>query len=288
MLCNLSRASVFSHGQCPEGLRCCSRETNPSEAERQADMIRLSIENLRRLGIEHMAYSRNNNSRLMMSWNPLHSMSPEDRRDFLQNILVSKTIVKKVTDEGDGRDALLDDHIVMKAPTRKTSLLLVDLMDDQSTTKEVSLEPSCSICMNDYSEGEILCWSQNSRCRHCFHRDCAIEWLMSHEECPLCRSNYLSLDEDGEGADGEDLSSWRGPTTLRNHNVHANEDASSLFQGMHLFYILSQLQTLANAATNPAVPVEGIELPSSRQGNVEDQVPTDDSALAAARPSRND
>jgi Ring finger domain len=251
-------------------------------------MIRLSIENLRRLGIEHMAYSRNNNSRLMMSWNPLHSMSPEDRRDFLQNILVSKTIVKKVTDEGDGRDALLDDHIVMKAPTRKTSLLLVDLMDDQSTTKEVSLEPSCSICMNDYSEGEILCWSQNSRCRHCFHRDCAIEWLMSHEECPLCRSNYLSLDEDGEGADGEDLSSWRGPTTLRNHNVHANEDASSLFQGMHLFYILSQLQTLANAATNPAVPVEGIELPSSRQGNVEDQVPTDDSALAAARPSRND
>ena len=248
-------------------------------------MIRLSIDNIRRLGIEHMAYSRNNNPRWMMSWNPLQNMSPEDRREFLQNVLVSKKLMKKGTSEGDGHDASMDDYSVMKAPTRKTSLLLVDLMDDRCTTKEVSLEPSCSICLNDYAEGEILCWSQNSRCRHCFHRDCAIEWLMSHEECPLCRNNYLSLDDDGEGGDAEDSRT----DTSRTQNVPANEDPSSLFQGMHLFYILGQLQNLANDATNRVISVEGIELPDSRRGDVEEGAALDDDAAeATGRPNGND
>jgi len=108
---------------------------------------------------------------------------------------------------------------------------------------------------------------------------------MSHEECPLCRNNYLSLDdEDGEGGDAEDSR----PVTSRTQDVLANEDPSSLFQRMHLFYILSQLQNLANDTTNRAITIEGIELPDSRRGNVETGAALDADAESAARTNEND
>lgn len=271
------RAPVLCRRRFPRFFRCCCcREDEQVEAEREAEIIRISIENLRRLGLEHRGnFPQNNNSRLMMTWNPLQSMSAEDRREFLQNMLVSRKIVK-VSGDDDGTSSIDD-----KSVTRKSTLLLADLMDEKSTTKVVSVEP-CSICLTDYSEGEILCWSQNSQCQHCFHRDCAMEWLMSHEECPLCRSNYLSLDGDDDDEDlNRELPSSRSSRrrSRRSHTgnhsgpadgtIRSQEEASSLFRGMHLFYILNQLQTLAETQPNATIRLEGIELSAGRRGNVE-------------------
>jgi len=54
----------------------------------------------------------------------------------------------------------------------------------------------CSICLSTYDEGEEICWSPNPQCSHAFHKDCIVEWLMRHKECPNCRIDYLASNDD--------------------------------------------------------------------------------------------
>lgn len=46
-------------------------------------------------------------------------------------------------------------------------------------------EHSCSICMNNFSEGEN---KSVLECSHMFHYECIQEWGKHKQECPLCRS----------------------------------------------------------------------------------------------------
>jgi hypothetical protein len=52
------------------------------------------------------------------------------------------------------------------------TLYLSDVADPKSTSKVVTAEV-CPICLVEYEEGDVLCWSQNSKCHHYFHRG---EW----------------------------------------------------------------------------------------------------------------
>lgn len=54
---------------------------------------------------------------------------------------------------------------------------------------------SCSICLEPYAEGDDICWSKNEKCSHAYHLNCMIDWLMRNDECPLCRENYLEVEE---------------------------------------------------------------------------------------------
>jgi Ring finger domain len=54
-----------------------------------------------------------------------------------------------------------------------------------------SSRPSCAICLKDYVLNDRICWSQNRRCCHHFHRECVEEWLMRHDQCPFCRETYV-------------------------------------------------------------------------------------------------
>jgi len=49
----------------------------------------------------------------------------------------------------------------------------------------------CSICMEEYKKGDMVCWSRKLACYHAFHTDCLEPWLMHHDICPNCRSNIL-------------------------------------------------------------------------------------------------
>jgi Ring finger domain len=60
------------------------------------------------------------------------------------------------------------------------------------------LEP-CSICLTEYNDGDEICWSHNDKCNHFFHKACIQTWLLTHEECPCCRRDFLCLwDEEAE------------------------------------------------------------------------------------------
>ncbi|XP_020594425.1 RING-H2 finger protein ATL67-like [Phalaenopsis equestris] len=47
-------------------------------------------------------------------------------------------------------------------------------------------EGLCSICLNEYKEGQML--KRMPECRHCFHIGCIDSWLRRHGTCPICRS----------------------------------------------------------------------------------------------------
>jgi hypothetical protein len=50
----------------------------------------------------------------------------------------------------------------------------------------------CAICLCQFKPQQLVCESNNPSCRHVFHKDCMIDWLMkNHDECPMCREVYL-------------------------------------------------------------------------------------------------
>ncbi|KDO19275.1 hypothetical protein SPRG_15545 [Saprolegnia parasitica CBS 223.65] len=59
-------------------------------------------------------------------------------------------------------EAFLDQSLHHKAPT--------------------NLDDTCAICLGDFEDTVF-----QLRCGHCFHRDCALHWLVEHATCPLCR-----------------------------------------------------------------------------------------------------
>ena len=68
--------------------------------------------------------------------------------------------------------------------------------EDAATTSShtMSLPQSCSICVEDFVKGDILACSYNKECAHVFHHKCLVPWLMmDHDECPMCRSIFLSF-----------------------------------------------------------------------------------------------
>ena len=57
--------------------------------------------------------------------------------------------------------------------------------------------------MSEYEDGDEISWSHNTNCSHFFHRSCIAEWLLSHEECPCCRFDFLRFDDGDERGDIE-------------------------------------------------------------------------------------
>jgi uncharacterized protein YnzC (UPF0291/DUF896 family) len=56
----------------------------------------------------------------------------------------------------------------------------------------------CAICLEEYSVGSKLVWSSNPQCRHAFHSDCLMTWLLFERGppiCPCCRQKFVDFDE---------------------------------------------------------------------------------------------
>ena len=52
------------------------------------------------------------------------------------------------------------------------------------------LEQTCSICLLEFEEGEAV---TDLTCRHLYHAECASEWLLKKNECPLVSAIHLYL-----------------------------------------------------------------------------------------------
>ncbi|WCJ19137.1 RING/U-box superfamily protein [Euphorbia peplus] len=50
-----------------------------------------------------------------------------------------------------------------------------------------SISGSCSICLAEYNDTDVLLLMPD--CRHFFHFGCIDEWLKMHPTCPICRKS---------------------------------------------------------------------------------------------------
>lgn len=66
---------------------------------------------------------------------------------------------------------------------------------------------ACAICLDEYEPGSRISQSFNRRCKHRFHHECILDWLMNDDTCPCCRQNFLEFCDDGGGESGETESS---------------------------------------------------------------------------------
>uniref|UniRef100_A0A3Q7J6F3 RING-type E3 ubiquitin transferase n=1 Tax=Solanum lycopersicum TaxID=4081 RepID=A0A3Q7J6F3_SOLLC len=60
----------------------------------------------------------------------------------------------------------------------------------QLTEISTSDEDTCSICLDYYSDGQII---GSTDCHHTFHFDCINQWLMQVNSCPICRRTALAV-----------------------------------------------------------------------------------------------
>lgn len=73
---------------------------------------------------------------------------------------------------------------------------------------------SCSVCWEDFSEGEEV---KLLECEHCFHSPCIVPWLELHGTCPVCRKELGkagggagTAQAEGGEAGGEDVGGAAG------------------------------------------------------------------------------
>jgi hypothetical protein len=150
----------------------------------------------------------------------LRSMTLEDRKEYIENLLVSKSIItihteEVASDKGIDKDdgvspSSIVDHASNDEPTenneadvQKSIKVLLGDEKDMSKTSDAVIPDHCPICLVEYQEKDLLVWSQSEKCVHMFHKQCIVEWLLRNRGCPLCRHDYLSLNDDEEEADSE-------------------------------------------------------------------------------------
>mmetsp|Transcript_11013 Transcript_11013/g.20115 ORF Transcript_11013/g.20115 Transcript_11013/m.20115 type:complete len:241 (-) Transcript_11013:89-811(-) len=66
-------------------------------------------------------------------------------------------------------------------------------LEQEATDDEEMPGITCHICLDQLNAGNLVSWSkQNSQCTHTFHKDCIMEWLLRHDDCPCCRQAIVT------------------------------------------------------------------------------------------------
>jgi len=58
--------------------------------------------------------------------------------------------------------------------------------------EDSDVDMECSVCLEVFEAGDKLSWSRTLRCEHIFHHECLMPWLMTHDECPYCRTKIIN------------------------------------------------------------------------------------------------
>jgi hypothetical protein len=136
----------------------------------------------------------------------LRGDGPADRERRLARILkkvkhYTKTLVEDDLAPDSENDQEEDVTPTWKLPPPGVTLpaAAAATMRDASATPLIATRPvsgTCAICLNQYAIDEVVIWSPNHACVHCFHEDCIMSWLMrkgsKHRQCPCCRQSFVS------------------------------------------------------------------------------------------------
>jgi hypothetical protein len=178
-----------------------------------------------------------------------HGMTLDDRREFVSNVLVTKRVVAKVG-AAVGVERTKEDLVVSTNLASSTHQIQPGGPDTDTVTT------SCAICIMEYQDGEDICCSHNEQCKHVFHRDCIMEWLLRHDECPCCRHNFLSLN-DGEDNRPEQSSAVTPAYTSDESTTSSDGDPIAQFmRGLALFRTFARPSPPPRTESSPHVDEE--------------------------------
>jgi hypothetical protein len=86
-----------------------------------------------------------------------------------------------------------DNNVDIETGLNNGSMLVFSDGDDV----ERKVSNNCAICLENYSAGECVVWSSDQECRHVFHRDCIVAYLIKVKSgetpCPCCRQSFCQL-----------------------------------------------------------------------------------------------
>lgn len=166
---------------------------------------------------------------MMQMTGPEASVTRADRREYISNALLRKKLVIK---PGEGPLSFGDKH-----------------------GGDGECGDCCAICLVEYQNGDEISWSHNSSCGHAFHLDCIIEWLLTSDECPCCRRNFLLFSNEDESDEVRDEIS---PPFVRDQESRLDRRLQLSSQPIH-----PPLPTLRTAASD----VENSSGRNSRAGS---------------------
>jgi Ring finger domain len=82
-------------------------------------------------------------------------------------------------------------HVVeTPVETFKRLEINVIIMDDSAQSQEKKKEDCCSVCTEDYVNGDEVV---TTGCNHLFHARCLATWVKTKETCPICRESLVLL-----------------------------------------------------------------------------------------------
>jgi hypothetical protein len=126
--------------------------------------------------------------------------------DIIENELEENNANEKSDKKSNKHDSLVEQEDVKEADngTEHPSHPLEPNIggDDNNATNHDNSddygedEGCCTICLEDYKLGDEVCRSRNAAiagCTHKFHSHCIKDWLMNHDDCPCCRTNFFNV-----------------------------------------------------------------------------------------------
>jgi len=154
------------------------------------------------------------------------------RKDLIENRLIKKRVKQLGSSVGENSCHDLESGLggaPLTSPRecrlQKTDLYLPakqnDHQHDDDAIEGEDDDLVCTICWEKYKENDEICYSQNPECAHSFQCDCIKSWLETHDECPICRRNYLS--PSGEESDCK----CHGTSDTPNHSQQQESDPNN-------------------------------------------------------------
>ena len=106
--------------------------------------------------------------------------------------LIKMTTPNEPPDDDDGGDGQGGEGrpLVIERTRQEVLEALIEIPVDEDMDNVV-----CDICQEEYKKGDVMAASRNPACTHLYHQHCIVEWLVNHDECPVCRRNYLGRDD---------------------------------------------------------------------------------------------
>ncbi|CAI8606376.1 unnamed protein product [Vicia faba] len=91
-------------------------------------------------------------------------------------------------------------------PASRSSIAAIPTV--KIASKHLQSDPSCPVCQDDFELGSD---AKQMPCKHMFHPDCIVPWLVQHNTCPVCRQELPPQGSSGNRSSSRSSGRRRNP-----------------------------------------------------------------------------